>query len=769
MADGWAGKGLNMEYSSVKKLDITACLSMLSRWMDYAEHMWYPIPGRPSLGCYGTGYNSWAVQTNQKYLSAMAMLAAKGSERALDRAMAALRFSLDSHKSGDFHCTDGTKWGHTWISALGIERMMYGVHHLEPHFTLQDRESLQKVLVSESNWLLNSHERYGHKGIFGEIWEVHGKNHPESNLWNGALLWRTAVMYPEEPLAAAWKERAHEFLINGISVPADAENSTVLAGKQVKERFIGANFFPNFALDHRGFMNLGYMVICASNAAMLHFDLRLQGLDAPETLYHHLGDLWGTIRRMIFPNGRMARIGGDDRIRNTYTQEYLLPALLLAADRFEDPHAMELAEGYLRMADSEQIHHGDGGFYTKRLKKLEEINPYYSTRLEADRACVLGMAVAYSPLVQAPGVSKTPQKTISFEDSVTGLWCEPEHGSVMHRSPTRFASFAWRALGLTQGLCQPPDNPHIAEWDRNLGGIVEAVHHVYENRIKEQLLYPHLIMKPTLPHRGLRGCHVETFKGGFITWGSVVEGTNIEIADAWSGTDTALHQIVYIALPDDHTVVGLQYCRTAPRRTYFREIQGLHFNLPNDFYNDYRRNLVTENNQFRLEGVPEKDEIKALESRWVNIDDCLGIIGLYGAQSLSMRRFCPHSRRRGEFSTINIEEIAWSIRTGCIAVDPDQVILDVGWMVVSSADTDQTRQAAMINSNSRFQTNKPDIRTLEIRDFYGKKYIIAANFGSSVQDITFDQELTDMVTLKRLGETESALLNPGSAAIYQVT
>ena len=53
---------------------ITTSLQSLARWAAFAENCWYPIPDRPDLGCFGTGYNSWGVQTNQKYLAALAVL-----------------------------------------------------------------------------------------------------------------------------------------------------------------------------------------------------------------------------------------------------------------------------------------------------------------------------------------------------------------------------------------------------------------------------------------------------------------------------------------------------------------------------------------------------------------------------------------------------------------------------------------------------------------------------------------------------------------------
>ena len=52
-------------------MSVERALSLLARWAENAERHWHPIPGRPEQGCYGTGYNNWGVQTNQKYLAAV--------------------------------------------------------------------------------------------------------------------------------------------------------------------------------------------------------------------------------------------------------------------------------------------------------------------------------------------------------------------------------------------------------------------------------------------------------------------------------------------------------------------------------------------------------------------------------------------------------------------------------------------------------------------------------------------------------------------------
>ena len=80
-------------------------LTLLKNWANSSSKYWTSWPETPGTGFYGTGFNSWGVQTNQKYFAALATLAthpASPADRqwAKDQALAALRFSLASHKSG---------------------------------------------------------------------------------------------------------------------------------------------------------------------------------------------------------------------------------------------------------------------------------------------------------------------------------------------------------------------------------------------------------------------------------------------------------------------------------------------------------------------------------------------------------------------------------------------------------------------------------------------------------------------------------------------
>jgi len=230
-------------------------IKYLGKWIKASERFLYTPPERPDLECYGTGYDNWGVQTNQKAFAAFAVLAGcpdnelmkqgLSREYLLEHSLKLLRFSLESHVSGSFNCTDGKKWGNTWISALGIERMMHGVEAIEGHLNRDDRELLKNVLVSESEWLLKSHD------IVASPIDK-GANRPESNLWNGALLHRTGMLYPDVPHAEEYKEKGIRFLVNSISVPSDVNSDISVDGKTVRDRFVGANFFESYALNHHG-------------------------------------------------------------------------------------------------------------------------------------------------------------------------------------------------------------------------------------------------------------------------------------------------------------------------------------------------------------------------------------------------------------------------------------------------------------------------------------------------------------------------------------
>jgi len=722
-------------------------LQLLEPWPKFTERFWYDLPGHAGLGCFGTGFNNWGVQTNQKYLGAMAVLAldpatdtkAAGLSRdhLLARALAALRYSLATHTSGTVRRTDDTQWGHHWISGLGIERMMHAVDRLDEHLTDADQAALRRVLVSEAGWLLESHP------VQGNPWATSHENVPESNVWNGAILLRAAMMYPDEPHADDWTEKGQALLLNAISVPADAEDNRVIAGKPLREWHVGANFFPHYALDHHDYLNVGYMVICLSNVAMLHYAYALRGLEAPEPVYHHARDLWHLVRRLVFADGRLARIGGDSRQRYCYCQDYLLPTLVFAADHWADPLAAHLEAGQLDLIAAEQEFNGDGSYLSRRLGHINAASPYYYTRLEADKAACLSMAAMWRRLrPQIPEAKRSPEAA-RLEADLAGSWTEPEHGAMMHRSPARLVSWSWRACEPPQGLCLPPDDGHLAEWSECMAGRVTALGEV-PRRIERS--------QHTLRRHGQ-----QSFDGGFVTCGTTTDGAEVNIPEGYRAQDLVDHHVAFAALPDGHTALRIELAVNGRSRTYLRDVRGLKFNVPNDLWNGSARTYTGAAGAKRVEGLLDGTErVESLGSRWVNVENRIGVVSVYGAESLMLYR--PGCRRGGHFGSLCFDEICTAVRPQPFNAPAGAVLLDGGEVVIASVDAAATRDYAARGAVARAECDAADARAIMAEGQDGQQYLLVANFapdgaGATAIAVTLQQDGAKAASDLATGET----------------
>lgn len=691
--------------------------TLLEDWIPSAMPYVFTPPDRPDLRYYGTGTNIWGIQTHQKGFAPFAVLAADpdtdekraglSREELLEIALAMLRFTLESHYVGSYHCMDNDteKWGHHWLSPLAIERMMHGVDAIWEYLTDTDRALLRRMLLSECDWVVDNRPVQA---------DPVSPNVPESNLWNGAILHRTALLYPDAPRADAYREHGTRLLLNSISIPSDAHSGTLFDGKPLSEWFVGANFFESYALNHHGYLNIGYMVICLSNIAMLHFSCRQRGLTPPAALYQHMEGLWRLVKACLFDDGRLLRIGGDTRVRYCYCQDYLVPALLMAADCLsEDTRALE--RGWLGQVRREMAYNGDGSFLSKRCELFEERSPLYYTRLESDRACTLSMAAYWRRVYDEaarPAGTAGYQVEPGWQEPLTS-WSDPYHGACLVRDQKRIASFAWRAAEPPTALCASPLDSSLVEWRNNLTSFVEG--NGFSNTCE------------ILTHKD------GMFDGGFVTAGcynSVTEGL-LEENDS-KNTNTR-HVIAYAALPDGRTVVTLQYAR-ALRRCHLVRIKPLHLMIPNDVFNGFKRTYT--------EG-----------EGWLQIDGRLSVISVYGGQLTTLRpegrqigiksiRY-PNGRLQDSLAYANrgclhCDEICISPSKKPMWFDKGETIYDFGCVVVTEQDAaaiPETVQAARA-----IPQKHPDCRAVQITGQDGKRYVVAANFSDGPAECRWETD-----------------------------
>lgn len=730
-------------------------VDLLHAWTRYADRWLYRLPGSDGLICYGTGaHGHWALQAHDTAFTGYAMLATipanSGSTTHLSReacaatALALCRYTFQSHHVGGGTAADGQTWGHSWISTLGLERMMHGVRAIRPVLTDADQERMRRVLLSEADWLLTSYP------VTAGLTK---NNHPESNMWNGTFLYRIACLYPDAPHAADYRVKGTSFLANAISFPEDATDERLLDGRPLQSWHIGPNFTSTYGCNHHGYMNIGYMAITLSNLAMFHFTCKEEGWDPPEALYLHAREVWQVLKTCTFPDGRLWRIGGDSRVRYCYCQDYAIPVWCFARDYFGDADAARFHSGWMRQVATEAATNGDGSFLGRRLQRLETVAPLYTTRLEGDRVCSLAMALAWGPVADtAPLVSEACPTFAAWSDDL--------HGTSVVREEKRFASWTWLASEPPQGMCLPPDGSDLAEWRHGLSGQLRSIGIINTRRI--------------IRHADTR------FDGGFATCGRVTVTTDVFIGEGENEDTFATIDLAFAALPDGRTVVGMQHASLA-HRAFVRECKGLYLLLPNDCFNGYTRRMSGAGGAQLLQGRPLRGGVFRTGGRWLAIDDRLGVVGLYGgdeivvnqpqAAQIDIRSWKHQSHAGDPGGLLYADEVCFGACSDTSGFVEGGTLFDIGFAVRTAVTAAET--AAWSHTAAERLATPDALRAVRVTGADGHDYLVAAHFGEPPETfrLTDDgpspwQAVDGGPPFTRQNGTLSLTLEPGTTRVF---
>jgi hypothetical protein len=552
---------------------------------------------------------------------------------------------------------------------------------------------LKALLTSESDFLLDEYEV-----VAGTV----QNNKPESNIWNGALLYRTAELYPELPRSAAYVEKAQRFFANGISIESDEGSDEIVSGRRIGDIFVGANMFDSYACNHHGYLNIGYMNICLSNIAMLHFFMKGRGKRCDDIVYHHLYDQWRLIRSTTFDDGRLVRIGGDTRVRYSYCQDYALPAWSLIEDVYgEDCSGLE--NGWLEKLEREFKANGDGSFLSDRCGYFDELSTVYYTRLETDRANSISLALWWH---------KKFKLDFDGKCDTLPIWRDEYHGSAFTRGKRRFASFAWRAAEQPTGLLLPMNESDLAEWRYNMSGRVVGIGRINVDEVKEYT--------------------VETFEGGFITSGRAISySDSFVLREGMEKENLAEKYIATAALPDDGTMLSIQYAR-AINKARTTERAGLTLNIPNDIYNGCVRTIVYKNGKEILNGGGDTREFEAREiGTYASVDEKLAIASKEPLTLVRREKRQIGLKESPDTGTLYCEEICSSYGRGKRIFGRGEDIFTAHFAVAIGGDT-----VARSLSESLITYDEGDIKTVSCIGRDGIRYALVAN--TSDRSVMFD-------------------------------
>ena len=653
-----------------------------------------------NLAYYGTGEAAhWAIQSNFNIAGGLAVFSELTKNHALAKESRALalklfRYNLYTHKTGSLNNSCGTQWGGSWISILGLERMVAGQLVLESLLTKKDQTAFRKLRIFESDWLLENYE------TVADIDGLSGKNKPESNYWNASFLFKTAMDYPDSPNRELYLEKACSLFLNSISVPSDANSNKKFRGKTLKKWHVGANFTENYSLDHHGYMNIGYSIITLSHAAYLHFYCKARGWEMPEEAKHHVEDLWNVVRHFIFPDGRLLRIGGDTRARYCYCQMYLLPILLMMQDWNKEKVNAELESGMSELLREEQSFNNNGSFFGKRLDDMVWQSRYYYTRLESDPFAVM----AFAAYVRNRWKMLQPPAKHSRQTDIQ--WSDDFHAADMIRSEKIVRSVVRRAGEGPTILAHPLNDSAIAEWGGN-------GHAQYEGHFIAQD-FPKQIFRKTVP-------------GGFINSGSV---DYIEAAP-W-GEGEGCYKIINsqaacAALPDGKSMIVLE------RSTVLKEhslvsLRSVGWRVPNDLFNGEKRIFYGENFTRAFQKLSGEGLVDT-KSRWLNIDNKITLVLGYGADSLKI--YAPEKKLiwlkySRMMRSLYVNEVCGTAEnTPQIRRMPGDILADTGYAVIAGSSAEEGKLYSV-----RQLKTEGLVRAVQFSAPDGRCWLFAANFGT---------------------------------------
>ena len=272
---------------------------------------WHEMPSDPGAGYWGDGIsegNEGIRAISITVLTCAALLkysdALTSAERRdyLAKSTAAIRFAVWAHVTGTGKCTDGKQWGGSWQSGMWTGTLAFGAWLIWDDLASELREGVERVVTSEADRFLAGHPPSGR-------W---GDTKAEENAWDSLSISAAANMFPSHPHAAAWREKAIEYMMNTLSVPRDLKDKSLVDGRAVSEWVRGVNLNPDFTLENHDFFHPSY-VACSSymlGQAVMYYTYA--GRRVPAAATHHLMDTWRMFQTILLPWGEAAFPQGMD-------------------------------------------------------------------------------------------------------------------------------------------------------------------------------------------------------------------------------------------------------------------------------------------------------------------------------------------------------------------------------------------------------------------------------------------------------------------------
>jgi hypothetical protein len=401
----------------------------------HSDKFWTNSSFDPRAGFWGTGRSDnmnegvraigEMVFTSAVMLKYSDVLTPAEREDYSRKAIAALRYVTATHLSGTQKCPDGKPWGGSWQSAMWTGTFGFGAWLMWDKIDPALQKDIERVVGSEADRFLPGKPP---AGSFNDT-------KAEENGWNLICLSLAANLFPDNPHAAAWREKALEYAMNTLSAPQDHDDKSIVDGKPVSEWFVGANVHSDFTLENHGFFHPSY-IACSSyflTQTAMHFTYAHRPV--PRAATHHLLDVWRMFRGIMLPPGEAAYPQGMD------WELHGLPFINLfgsLATWKQDPFAAHMEKMSIQYMRAWQLD-GSGDL------------AFPGSRLDFTRHAINCEQLSYGFLAHklfGPAAEETPARDAM--SSLVGVRRYNDIQVITHRTEDKFVSMSWtnRLMGM---------------------------------------------------------------------------------------------------------------------------------------------------------------------------------------------------------------------------------------------------------------------------------------------------------------------------------
>ncbi len=559
--------------------------SMLLAGCQHGDEFWHDWAGSTNSGYWGAGKsgedgtraNAGMILASGALLKYSDSLTLSERRELLRKALASLRYATATHVTSPekSKCTDGKQWGNSWQSAFWTSTLAFGAWLIWDEMDAGLRADVKRVLTYEADRFLK----------ITPPTQCYNDTKAEENGWDVTCIALAPAMFPEDPHAAAWREKATEYLVNTLSVQQDKDDITRVAGRPLNAWFLGANLHPDFTLENHGIFHPSY-VACSSyflTQTMMYDTLARQPmLPAAD---HHLMDTWRMYQQILLPDGEPAYPQGMDWELHALPYCNLFASLAALhrdgfAERMEQ-NSLQFFQHWQSQRQGDFSLPGSPFGFGRHATVIDQLSYAYLAHK------ILGPGVRPMSYRQVAAVANG----VHTHDWIEAVW---------HRTDDKFVSFSWtnRIMGLLIPLGAGHDgNPYftVPMADGFLGSFD---------------LVPRGDTKTTVVDYKWR-----TFEDGFETTGRLLRnGGRLQqtLRVTSIGEKTVVYQDVVVAMDD--VVVERE--------------NGVAFGIENDDITGGKREVSFQDGEKSCDST--KPESCTIGGNWANVDGRLGLVAVQG-------------------------------------------------------------------------------------------------------------------------------------------